>query len=210
MLNVLPTTYEVHNDKLSNNYKIVLISDLHYGISLNNKQLEKYCNEISKLNPDFVVLAGDIVDERTTKEQMQEAIKILGSINTNYGIFYVYGNHDKNTYSRNPKYKTYELISELDNNHITILEEFMHNINDDIVLIGRGYDNRISLDKILERVDENRFMLVIDHVPQEYDNYIDNNVDLLLSGHTHAGQIFPVGFIETGSYISLVKFIIKL
>ncbi len=196
MLNVIPTTYEVHNSKLNNNYKIVLISDLHYGVSLNNKQLQKYCNEISELNPDFVVLAGDIVDERTTKEQMQDAVRILGSIKTNYGIFYVYGNHDKNTYSKNPKYKTYELISELDKNHIIILEEFIHDINEDVVLIGRGFDNRISLERIMERVDTNRFILAIDHVPQEYDKYLEHGIDLLLSGHTHAGQIYPVGLIE--------------
>ena len=196
MHNVVSTSYEVHNNKVNNDYKIILIADLHYGVSLNNKQLKKYCDEISSLNPDIVILAGDIVDEKTTKKQMQDAIKLIGSIKNNYGIFFIYGNHDKNTYSRNPKYKTYELISELNKNKITILEEYMQNINDDIVLIGRGYDNRLPIEDILERVDTNRFILSVDHVPQEYTRNIENGVNMLLSGHTHAGQIFPVGLIE--------------
>lgn len=196
MLNVVSTTYTVHNEKLDNQYKIVLIADLHYGVSLNDKQLKKYCDEISSLNPDFVVLAGDIVDERTTKKQMESAFKLLGSIKNNYGIFYTYGNHDKNNYSANPAYTSVELAKEIQKNNINILEEQIYLINEDLVIIGRGYDVRTSLDQILKYVDKEKFLLAVDHIPQEYIPNMESGINMLLSGHTHAGQIFPVGLIE--------------
>lgn len=188
--------YTLHNEKLNNNYKGILIADLHYGVSLNDNELKKYCDEISNLNPDFVFLAGDIVDERTTYEQMESAFKILGNIKTKYGIYYTYGNHDKNNYSRNKKYTVGELNKIIEQNRIVILEEEKKYINDDIVLIGRGYEVRKDINEILEEDDKNLYSILIDHIPQQYKINKEAGINLELSGHTHAGQIFPVGIIE--------------
>ena len=67
---------------------------MHYGISMSDEKLKKYVDDINKLRPDFVVLAGDITDERTTNKEMNSVFNILGSIDTKYGIYYAYGNHD--------------------------------------------------------------------------------------------------------------------
>ncbi len=196
MTNVVKTEYDIHNSKLTNNYKVALISDLHYGISLNDNELTKYANEISKEKPDFVVLAGDIVDERTTKEQMNSAFNILGSIDTKSGVYFAYGNHDKSTYTSKKNYTLSELEESITKNNITILEESKKYINTDVVLIGRGYDYRKNITDILERRDNPLYSIVIDHVPLEYDNYRENGINLDLSGHTHAGQIFPLGVLQ--------------
>jgi predicted MPP superfamily phosphohydrolase len=193
---IVPTTYDIHNEKLNEEYKIVLIADLHYGVSIGDKKLKKYCDEISKLNPDIVILAGDIVDERTTKKQMEYAFETLGSIKSNYGIFYTYGNHDKNNYSKNPKYNTSELAQTISDNNINILEEQIYYINDDLVIIGRALDNRKPLDDLLAGVDNDKYLLLVDHIAQEYVSNLEYGINLELSGHTHAGQIFPVGIIE--------------
>ena len=98
---VIDTQYTVYTEKniRSEGYKILVLSDLHTGLTLNGEQLEQKVAEMSYQNPDVVILDGDIVDESTTFEQMQEAFSILSKISNRYGIYYVYGNHDKNAYT---------------------------------------------------------------------------------------------------------------
>lgn len=196
MKNIVKTEYTIYSDKLNNDYKAILLSDLHYGVSLNDNELKKYCNEISKLNPDFVFLGGDIVDERTSGEEMKSAFNILSSINSKYGIYYIYGNHDKNMYSNNKTFTPEELERTIRDNNIIILEEDKKYINDDVILIGRGYDVRKNLDEIISGEDSSFYSILIDHVPLEYKPNREKGINLELSGHTHNGQIFPLGLMQ--------------
>ncbi len=188
MTNIHIKEYNLKSDKLNNNYKIALISDLHYGVSLTDEDLKRECDKISKLNLDFVVLAGDITDERTSKEQMIYAYNTLGSIKTKYGVFYVYGNHDKNNYSFNKTYTYDELKETIKSSNIMILEESIYLINDDLTLIGRGFDVRKEINDLLKEVDKNRYTIIVDHIPKDYKINEENGIDLELSGHTHDGQ----------------------
>lgn len=79
IFNVISTNYTVTTEKniRSEGYKLALISDLHYGITLNKEQLEKVVERINKESPDIVILDGDLVDESTTLPQMKEAFKTL-------------------------------------------------------------------------------------------------------------------------------------
>ncbi|MBQ6285134.1 MAG: metallophosphoesterase [Bacilli bacterium] len=196
MKNIVKTEYTIYSDKLNNDYKAILLSDLHYGVSLNDNELKKYCDEISELNPDFVFLGGDIVDERTSEEEMKSAFNILSSINSKYGIYYIYGNHDKNMYSNNKTFTLEELERTIRDNNIIILEEDKKYINDDVILIGRGYDVRKNLDEIISDEDSSFYSILIDHVPLEYKSNREKGINLELSGHTHNGQIFPLGLMQ--------------
>ena len=72
MYNIDGKSYNIStNNKLNNEYKGILISDLHYGLGVKGKGLFNVVNEINKLNPDFVFLVGDIVDENTTLDEMK-------------------------------------------------------------------------------------------------------------------------------------------
>ena len=86
------------------------MSDLHYGVSMNDNNLQNVVNRISAEQADIVVLDGDIVDENTTSEQMQSAFRILGQADSTYGVYYVYGNHDKNNYAAKPNYSAEEMV----------------------------------------------------------------------------------------------------
>ena len=94
--NIIEKDYTVYTNKniRSEGYRVDFISDLHFGTTMDNETLQKYCDKISKTNADVVILGGDIVDESTTLKQMQDAFKILSTIKSNYGVYYVYGNHD--------------------------------------------------------------------------------------------------------------------
>jgi predicted MPP superfamily phosphohydrolase len=99
-------------------------------------------------------------------------------------------------YSNKKTFTSEELERTIHENNIIILEENKKYINDDVLLIGRGYDVRNSLDDLFTKGDENFYSILIDHVPLEYKNNREKGINLELSGHTHDGQIFPLGLMQ--------------
>lgn len=201
MNNVVRTDYTVESNKLKNNYKVVLITDTHYNTIQNPAVLKEKVGEINAINPDVVLLGGDMVEEGTSKAAMEELFNTLGKIKTKYGIYYVYGNHDRQLYSSAANYTSDQLNGAITKNGIKILRDESVKINDDLVLIGRedrGYRkndyNRLSAEKLLKNVG-NEFALVLDHQPNGFSEATKAGADLQLSGHTHAGQIFPLGTV---------------
>lgn len=195
-------TLKTQKDIRSEGYRLVLLSDLHYGVSMNDEQLQKVAHRISGENPDIVVLDGDIVDENTTPVQMESAFKILGTIDSKYGIYYTYGNHDKNNYSTTPNYTVDQLVENIKENDIQILEDDTTVINGEIALIGRadrgdGNENRQEISELTSKLDENQEWIVLDHQPSDYENVKKAGCDIILSGHTHAGQIWPAGLFAS-------------
>ena len=163
MYHVRETEYTVETGKTiqKEGYRMAVVSDLHYGISLNGEQLQKAISRIEAENPDFVILDGDIVDERTTREEMEEAFSILGSMTSKYGIFYVYGNHDKNAYTTTPNYTAEELAETIRQSGIIILEDDRAEINGELLLIGRGdkgeRNGRKEISELTEGQDPEKF-----------------------------------------------------
>lgn len=202
MHHVVKTEYTVVAEKeiREEGYTIVFFSDLHYGTTLNSEQLRQAADAIERENPDMVILGGDIVDERTSLAQMQEAFAIIGNIRTQYGIYYIYGNHDKSSYSQRPNYTAQQLADAAELAGIRILEDERYDINDEILLIGRadrGHASgmRQSISQLVEGADAGKEWILIDHQPVEYAEVRESGCGLMLSGHTHAGQVWPLGFL---------------
>ena len=204
MSNIIETSYTIYTDKnLSNEYKVLLISDLHFGVNMNSDKLKEYKNKFDNQNFDFVILAGDIVDETTTNSEMKNAFSILGNIKSKYGVFFVYGNHDKSNYRMGKReYTVEELEKTLDESNIITLIDVTYTINDEISLIGR-YDasftrenNRKTSKELLKDLDMEDFLFMIDHQPIDLEINSSLGYDLQVSGHTHGGQIFPVGILD--------------
>ena len=200
---VIQTDYEVKASKpiRQEGYTIALVSDLHYPTTMKGKELTTYVEKISANNPDFVVLAGDIVDEGTSKEEMKESLGILGQIKNKYGIYYVYGNHDSSSYSTDKNFTKHELYETLIENNIVVLEDSVHTINDEIAILGRadaGYgenSGRAKQEQLLAQVDNEDYLILLDHKPKDLKENAKLGIDLQLSGHTHAGQLWPAGII---------------
>ncbi len=203
MMNVVETSYTVDTDKniREEGYRIGLVADIHFGISIDIDELQRICNEISSKNIDIMVLCGDIVDEGTSLEQMQQVFKTLGSIKSTYGTYYVYGNHDRQTYKMDKSYTVEQLNDAITSNGIKLLADETVIINNEITMVGRndasitGSANRTPMDKLLEGANKDNFILTLDHQPKNYDENINVGTDLLLSGHTHGGQIWPANFL---------------
>lgn len=207
MEHIQRTEYHVSTIKQIRDYRIALLSDIHYGTVQSADVLKKAIDDIDAQNPDIVVLDGDIVEEGISKEEMEEVFALLGSINNKYGIYYVYGNHDRQTYTKEPSYTRQQLENTIQKNGIQILKDCYVRIQDDLILAGRDDaawgENAVRketadiLSDLTEEDKEKKMIVLLDHQPVQMEENGSAGVDLQLSGHTHAGQLWPVGiFLE--------------
>lgn len=176
--------------------RIALIADSHIGVTLDGEEFAEQMKRIEKEKPDLLVVAGDFVDDASKKEDMVIACKAL-DINTTYGTYFSYGNHDEG-YSGYRDFSIDDLENELRKNNITVLNDESILVNDSFYIIGRkdrGEEKRKSMSELTADLDMNKYTIVIDHQPNSYNEEADSEVDLVLSGHTHGGQIFPAGQI---------------
>ena len=200
MNNVVETNYTIYTDKdiREEGYRVAFIADVHYGVSLDDEALIEKCNEISGKNADIVILGGDIVDNSTTPEGLETVFRALGKIKNKYGIYYIYGNHDRSMRMMESDFTDDNLNRIIRENGIRILQDDVIEIGDDLTLIGRedkSRNNRLSVAELLESADREDFLLVADHQPNQYKENGEAGTDLLLSGHTHGGQLFPVNLL---------------
>ena len=163
------TSYTVHTDKpiAGGSLRIVGIADSHLGITLDGEKFTKEMKRIQAEEPDVVVVAGDFVDDESCREDMVAACKALGELKTTYGVYFTVGNHDKGYYeSGHRDFTIDDLYSELE------------------ILLKNKYGKKDS-----------KFELILDHQPNDYDNEAAAGADLVFSGHTHGGHIWPSGYI---------------
>lgn len=195
--NIVRTEYGVTTDKAirEQGYKIALLSDVHYGKVNNKNDLKRLAENLSDQTLDLVIFCGDIIDEDTTEAQTREIFSILGTVKSTYGSYFVFGNHDRQPYSKKPVFTQAELVALIERNGITVLDDGAVNIGDDILLVGRRDENeqRKSVEQLLDGADGSKYVICADHEPHGFKEKSDAGVDLQLSGHTHGGQLFPVG-----------------
>lgn len=187
------------NKQIDAPLRIGLLSDLHYGTVLHQEKLAEYVEIINQEEADVIVLDGDIVDESTTYDEMKEVFQELAKLKATYGVFYIYGNHDESMYRTNPSFNDEQLSQTIRENGITILADETYKLRDDVTMIGRKdatlsrKQGRMSSLELLEGVDSNDFLLLLDHQPKDLKANDEAGYDLQLSGHTHGGQIWPMG-----------------
>lgn len=202
MNHIRAAEYIINTDKFAGSYRIMFLSDIHYGTVQDKKILQNKISEINSRHPDIVILGGDITEEGTSKEEMQEVFKILGGLENKYGIYYVYGNHDRQPYTSHRTYTNEELGQAILQNGITILEDNYIEIGQDLILAGRAdatmgrTSDRQPPGEILKGAGKGKYIIMADHQPVEAAENNENGVDLELSGHTHGGQIWPAGLIS--------------
>lgn len=195
---IFVTEYTFYTDKdIGQNLRIVEIADSHLGITLDGKRFADQINRVQGTDPDVVVIAGDFVDDDTKKQDMIEACRALGKLNTTYGVYFVFGNHDEGYYNyRN--FTSAELRRELNENGVTVLEDESVLVDNEFYIVGRqdrSVPARAEAVTLTEKLDKSKYIVLLDHQPNDYDNETKAKADLVLSGHTHGGHIFPAGLI---------------
>jgi hypothetical protein len=197
-------SYDVQTKEttLSDGMKIILISDLHLGAVNSEKRLESIVQKINKLKPDLVCIAGDIFnDDYNALQDPERASNLLKSITATYGVYGSLGNHDSG--------KTFgDMINFLERSNIKLLNDEYQIIDERLVLFGRvdpspigGFDElkRKDVTEIITSLDARMPIVVMDHTPSNIEQY-GEEVDLVLAGHTHRGQIFPGNLITNAVF----------
>ena len=192
--------YEVSIAKQAGSLKqlhVVMVSDIHLGTIIHNDYLTKMVDRVNQLKPDLVLLAGDVFDENVEAVNKQEMTASFSKLKAQYGTFAVLGNHEY--IGGNAE----EAIKYLNAAGVRVLRDSSQEIAGSFYLIGRDDRsservNRVkrkSLTILMQGIDHSLPIILMDHQPSQLDEPTEQGVDLQLSGHTHAGQLFPIRLI---------------
>ena len=184
--NLIIKEYKIENKNIPTSFdgiKIVHISDIHYGSTVDIEYLNKIVTMINKQNPDIVFLTGDLLDKRVklTNKEIDNIKDVLSRINSTLGNYAVIGNHDiKNKKEFN---KIIDTSFYLLNNEEKLL---YYKENTPISIVG--LNNYKSNYDILKNEIE-YFRIVLTHEPDVFNKIKKYQYNILLAGHSHNGQI---------------------
>lgn len=178
-----------------NKLKITQITDFHSNENIN---LDKVFKEVSKFKPDMIVITGDLIDYKTT--DLTLAFEVLKqATNITSEVYFVSGNHETNHRYSKQFYKglTDYGIKLLDNSTNIV------NINgDEINIFGASFfAGGEDFESIFKDIKEQNYNILLSHSPNRPIKYLNKYTDLILSGHTHGGQVrlpFIGGLIAPG------------
>lgn len=180
---------------------IVMASDIHLSPIDGERLLVRIVDKMNSLNPDIILLAGDIVDDKAKVLDERGIGESFRKLKSKYGVYSINGNH--------------EFINGVDSCvrfaekfGIKFLRDGYELIDSSFYLIGREDSSmpqftgkqRKSLEEIVKNIPANYPKILLDHTPFKLEQAQQNNIDLQLSGHTHHGQIWPANLITNMIY----------
>lgn len=173
--------------------KIVMLSDLHAGFHNRRDEVGRWVNIINAEQPDLILITGDLIDGNV------RPVKEMGTIDElrrfQAPTLACLGNHEYITGID----KSIDLI---DKTGIRLLRDKAVTI-DGVTIVGR--DDRInrgrkSVKQLLEGVNQDNYIILLDHQPFLLEQAEQCGVDLQLSGHTHRGQVWPLNWVTKAMY----------
>lgn len=194
--------YTIKNDKINQDKTIVFMSDIHYGKAQNVSSFETALKNISIVNPDCLILGGDIIDDFTFKDNMKKCVDSISKVKTKNGIYLALGNHEyraSNYCEDKDKFTTQDFIDECNSKGIKVLKDEVVKLDDDVNIVGRddlGSSSRKADSDMAKQIDTNKYNIFIDHQPFGWDKDREIGADLCLSGHYHGGQIWPLRLLS--------------
>lgn len=181
--------------------RLVLVSDLHLGMMISNGRLETLVNAVNSLQPDVVLMAGDVFDEDPGPVIRNNMGDLLKNLKARQGVYAVSGNHEY--YGNEAEARKY-----LEDHGITVLSDSTVILPGGIVLVGRqditgqqmSGKARKSIAELLNGVDMSKPIVMIDHQPYKLKEVSADGVDLQVSGHTHNGQMWPFNYVTNAIF----------
>ena len=202
------TDYEVTIEGAGGDMTVALLADLHLGYNTDPAYIEQTVQAVNDMQPDLVVIAGDIFDnEYEAIPEPERIAAALASLGSTYGTFACWGNHDVSepilagfTWDTADADKDDPRMTEfLARAGVSLLADEEVTLANGVQLVGRKDpsrsrkldDARLTPEQLLGPLDPAQPIFVIDHQPKELDELAAAGADLDLSGHTHNGQVFP-------------------
>lgn len=204
--NIQVKNYSIKIDKYEKSNKslnIAMISDIHMGDIITYKDIEKITTKINSLSPDVILISGDVFDgDYYAVENIQEIEGLFKNLESKYGTYAVLGNHDAGaSYNKMVEFFNKANIKLLQDENICVSDEFILSGRKDGSPIGGQGEPRKSIEELLNNINHNKPVIMIDHQPTSINEADESNVDLLLSGHTHKGQLFPGNLITNKLFL---------
>ena len=214
-------TYRIPISNLPSNFNgftIVQLTDLHYGFLMPLKVVEKIIYKINTLQKDVIVCTGDYVLERNGTTQIDTIWPHLMKLRAKSGVYSVLGNHDHWGDTERSLYWLEKSGQSIRHKAVPIIRG-----EEKIWLGGAGdyLEDNLGIDNAFQHIPKSECKILLSHNPDSADTGFKTRIDLMISGHTHGGQviipfvgppILPVknksyssGFIRTGKtnlYIS--------
>ncbi len=203
--NPVVTSYALTIPKQAGAYQelnIVLVSDTHLGYTNGTSRIHKLVGIVNELEPDLVLIAGDLIDDDLRPFLSADMATELSALRSKLGTYAILGNHD----ARAEQLSAYR--AELDRVGIQLLIDETVMVDDSFILVGRNDTTmpRASsgavapLDALVQDADRALPLLVMDHNPIRLADAVAVGADVQVSGHTHAGQMFPFTLITSRTY----------
>ncbi len=186
--NIVIKNVEVHSEKVEQYTRIVQISDIHFSRVIDERFAEKIVPMINDLKPDLVLFTGDYMDKGIADPE--KIAEIMNKIKAPMGKYAISGNHEFIT-------GYFDCIDFIEKNGFEFMDGRVENIGRNIVIGGvmdrsaessNVYYHEDS--KVLNQFQSGNFNIYLKHRP-ELEDGDSSHFDLMLSGHTHGGQIFP-------------------
>ncbi len=197
-------TYNITINKSAGEVKdlrIAAVSDIHLGSIIRKRSIKQLSEILVKLEPDLVLLLGDIVDGEIGPVLRGDLLQYFTCPKCIDGLFAITGNHE---FIGGAK----KTIPYIESKGIRILKDESVTIEGGIQLIGRldrdskrfyGTERK-PLDELMKSVDHTKPVILLDHQPLDLGDAEMNGVDLQLSGHTHNGQMWPLNYLTAKIY----------
>jgi len=188
-------------DSKLNELNVVMASDLHLSTIDGEELLSKIVDKINSLNPDIVLFAGDIVDDKAEVLNREEIGESFKKLKPKYGIYSINGNHE---FINNVE----PCVKFMENYGMKVLRDEYDLVDSSFYVIGREDvsmknftgKERKQLNEIVQTINTNHPKILLDHTPVRLEQAENNGIDLQLSGHTHHGQIWPGNLITNLIY----------
>ncbi len=179
-----------------NSLKVVAVSDIHLGTIIGPRKTGKLVNTINALNPDIILLAGDVVDEDIKPVIAQNLGKNLLNLKAPMGVYGITGNHE---YIGGAE----DAVKYLEEHGIKILRDTSTLINNSFYVVGREDRDKTNFTGIARKqpgeltayLEKEKPIILLDHQPYHLEEAQKAGVDLQISGHTHHGQLWPFNYI---------------
>lgn len=168
--------------------RVVMASDMHFGHLSGKRHAKRLVNEVNRLQPELILFPGDIIDDDPEPFIEKGIGSIMEELSAKYGIYGVLGNHEYYG-GRIPLY-----VEEMKRIGIPILMDETVILKGSIQIVGRKDKtdrNRKSVEELLAGLDKANPIFIMDHQPLELVQAEEQGADLILSGHTHRGQMAP-------------------
>lgn len=175
---------------------VVALSDIHLGTIIEKRHMSGIVKRVNALNPDIILIPGDIIDEDITPVIHSNVGEKLKAFRSKYGVYAVTGNHEYIGGVQKAKKYLAEQGIHLLNDTTRLFDDSFYVIGrEDLTINQFANVKRKELSEIVDGIDHSKPLILLDHQPFKLDQAANNGIDLQLSGHTHHGQLWPFNYI---------------